>query len=171
MRGSKAGIVVVIVGLVLAACGDPTGIEPAARAGVLQLVGSGGYGGVSGDPELRWTAPASSDVFIPGDVLVVPDTVTAGEPFTVTVRTIGLNGCWAPAGQEVRWEEHTVELRPRDAHSGARVCTEILQLLTHTSELSIPEPGEWVVRVRGRRVRASGTGEEPVAVEKTIVVQ
>jgi hypothetical protein len=173
MRASKSAIALALACAVGSGCDEPAGLEPGPpRAGVLQLIGFAGPGVTSGDGTVRWTVPPAADVRVPGRVLAAPDTVAAGETFDVAVTTIGLSGCWSASGQDLRERAGVIELTPTDAHSGAGVCTDVLLELEHRSSLAIALPGEWTVRVRGRRVRLGhATWEEPVAAEKTVVVR
>jgi hypothetical protein len=64
-----------------------------------------------------------------------------------------------------------VELTPYDVHSGHAACTAILLNLSHESTVTLDEPGEWTIRVSGRRARyGDETWETPVSAEKVIVV-
>lgn len=122
---------------------------------------------------LRWDQPPDSeDMFIPPRVLEVPVIVAVGKPFQLTVYTIGRNGCWRSDGLEVRRKERVVEVVPYDRHSGAGICTQVLSYLPHRTMLTLDEPGDWVIRVEGRRVRhGEAEWETPVFAETTIVAQ
>lgn len=159
---------------VLTACAESTG--PAAQASqtsVIQLEGYPAAAGVERDRSVRWDiAPADDDVLAS---LLVPDSARAGEPFEVTVKTIGQGGCWSAAGENVTVTSAalpSVHITPLDMHSGADVCTRILAFLPHTFVVIIPTPGQWIVRVVGRRAR-HGHAEwyQPVAAEKAIIVR
>lgn len=160
---------------VLAACGGMvTGPEGWRQAGVLMVSEWSGTMPVNGGyaDSLDWSRPRrSSDLSAP-DVLVAPDTVDAGEAFEVWTHTVGLNGCWRSDGQTSAIFGLVVVVKPYDAHSGAEVCTEALSFLAHGSTLVLNEPGEWTLRVDGRRVRLGNAVEdEPVSAEKTVVVR
>jgi hypothetical protein len=122
-------------------------------------------------PVVRWSSTREG-VVVPPQAIVAPDTVDAGVPFEVTTYTIGESGCWSAGHQEVQVGSGVVELRPFDVHSGNDICTLILLLLPHRSELVIPEAGEWVLRVNGRRARFGQLSSfVPVSAERTIVVR
>lgn len=164
---------------VAAGCaGEPTATEAtASEAAVLQLAG---YAGMlpAAPPNppaqvpLRWTREPTAGDVVPFAVIDAPEAVRAGQAFAVTTRTVGQSGCWRAAGQRVeRPGGRVVELRPRDAHSGAAICTAMVVFPEHRSEITIHEAGEHTLRVVGRRVVDGMAGEEPVAVERTILVR
>jgi hypothetical protein len=174
MRASEPFILVgALCALAAAACDEPAGLEPGRpRPGVLQLVGYEGGSIATTDETVRWSVAPEANVLIPPRMLEVPDTVAAGETFEVDVRTIGLNGCWSAAGLRLEERAGVIEVTPTDAHSGAGVCTEILLDLDHRTSVAIATPGDWTIRVRGRRVGLGvPTWEEPVAAETTVVVR
>lgn len=170
----------VAAAVLLTACSDVT--EPAGasrRLGILQLEA---YTGAVVQPgsstrkdadTVRWdVAPIMGQVVWPPVVIDAPAVVDAGEPFTITVYTIGPNGCWRADGHELAVGGHRIEIRPYDAHSGAEACTGVLTFLPHAATVSVSEPGEWTVRVRGRRARhGDAVWETPVTAEQTIQVR
>jgi hypothetical protein len=105
-------------------------------------------------------------------VLQAPDTVDAGQAFEVRTNTVGPNGCWRSDGQTVGKVGRVVVLRPYDSHSGSEVCTEALVYLSHSSTLVLDEPGEWTLRVNGRRLRMGDeVWSEPIWAARSIVVR
>ena len=171
MRTAKVLIGCALV--VLAGCTDAVGVATEAeRLGVLQLVGYDALP-LSGYTEsVVWTVDARSSVLSPRAPLVAPDTVAAGEAFDVVVTTIGLSGCWRVGGQEVQVGNGVVTLTPADVHSGAHVCTQILSDLRHSSRVTIATPGEWTLRVAGRRVRhGDDAWQEPATAETKVFVR
>lgn len=165
---------ILLTALLVAGCSEPLApLRGITRPGVLQLVEYAGTLSVGADNEsVRWSVMPEGDVLVPSPVLVAPDTVDAGMPFDVTVTTIGPSGCWAARAEHVQVNDGVVELIPTDIHSGAQACTEILLYLEHRSTLTLDEPGDWTLRVIGRRIRQGDAAwEEPVAVEKAIVVR
>jgi hypothetical protein len=166
-----------IVGLALlatAGCSEPVGpVQQLKELGVLQVVEYGGpYVIGDGDPAVNWSVPPGTGVLVPPRVLVTPDTVRAGVPFDVVVTTIGMNGCWSAAGLWPRFVERGLDLIPTDVHSGATFCTEMALYLEHHVRITIATPGEFTLRVKGRRLRhGDAAWEEPVSAHRTIVVQ
>jgi hypothetical protein len=154
MRCKRTGLTFALIILALLGCSSPIGYEAGLpQPGVLQLA-------------------QNNEVLVPPQVLIAPDTVNAGEAFDVITTTIGMNGCWSASGQSWRTLDHVIEITPHDVYSGAGVCTEILLYLRHTSAVTIEEPGEWLLRVQGRRVRPDRVAfEEAVVVEKSVVVR
>jgi hypothetical protein len=159
--------------VVLAGCTDAVGVATEAeRAGVLQLVGYDALPVLGYAESVVWTVDAGSSVLAPRAPLVAPDTVAAGEPFDVVVTTIGLSGCWRAGGQAVQVGDGVVTLTPGDVRSGAHVCTQILADLRHSSRVTIVTPGEWTLRVAGRRVRhGDDAWQEPATAETKVVVR
>jgi hypothetical protein len=105
--------------------------------------------------------------------LEVPDTVRVGESFTATVRTVGRNGCWSSAGEDVSVDGLSATIVPFDS-TGQRedvACTMALTSLLHEVGLSFGEAGEAVVRVEGRRVIGrEGSESEPMSLVSTVTV-
>lgn len=158
----------------LAACSDVTGPHSFRRPGVLLVSGwTGNIPLTAGTgKDVTWNAPPETADIAPPRTLEVPDTVDAGAAFVAVTTTIGPSGCWRADGQQVSVEGDTVVLKPYDAHSGAEVCTEALVFLAHESTLVLYEPGEWTVRVEGRRVRMGDeVRDEPVTAEKQVIVR
>ncbi|HUF69749.1 MAG TPA: hypothetical protein VMM79_13985 [Longimicrobiales bacterium] len=157
-------------------CAETTAVDFAtiARPGILQLrdyAGAGTMWESARDTTVRWTESPAQGTIVPAEVLVVPETVSVGQPFGVRVTTIGDSGCWRAESEGTAISGHTVELTPFDAHSGHDICTTALVGLLHEWRLTLDSPGEWTVRVRGRIARyGDDTWETPVAVEKVIVV-
>jgi hypothetical protein len=172
---NRTGSLVAVM-VLLAACDDPA--QPPALTpmlGILQMEGVSesltSPDSTVRDTTIRWTHPPGESAVVPPEVLVVPAEVQAGEPFTVDVTTIGEGGCWSAESQDVEISNRTVELTPYDVHSGHAACTAILLNLSHESTVTLDEPGEWTIRVSGRRARyGDETWETPVSAEKVIVV-
>jgi hypothetical protein len=106
----------------------------------------------------------------PPEVIESPSEAIAGYSFPVTVFTIGPNGCWSPDGIEVETGERVVDLVPWDHHSGADACTMIFGYLAHEATLNLSEPGEWTLRVAGRRIRGDGSSDGSVRAERRVIV-
>jgi hypothetical protein len=157
-------------------CADTTALDFAttARPGILQLRDYDGpviMWEVVRDTTVLWTESPTQATIVPTEVLVVPETASAGQPFGVRVTTIGESGCWRAGSEGTAISGLTVELTPFDVHSGHGICTTALVALRHEWTLTLDSPGEWTVRVRGRIARyGDDTWETPVAVEKVIVV-
>jgi hypothetical protein len=140
----------------LSACSaEVAGPGPMREPGVLVISGWAGdlplhFGTGEG---LYWTRPHDSGDYTAPQPLVAPDTVAAGATFEVRTHTVGPNGCWRSDGQTVASYGRVVVLKPYDSHSGSEVCTEQLAVLSHASTLVLDEPGEWTLRVDGRRLR------------------
>ena len=103
-------------------------------------------------------------------LLEAPDTVIAGAPFFVSVRTYG-GGCIDQGDTETAINEYFIEIRPFDIFTThlpkGWACPAILAFYTHTVSLRITEAGTWTLRVIGR----AGPGDSPEATERTIVVK
>jgi hypothetical protein len=103
-------------------------------------------------------------------LLEAPDTVIAGTPFFVRVRTYG-GGCIDQGDTETAINEHLIEIRPFDIFTThlprGYACTDILAFYTHTVSLRIATSGTWTVRAIGR----AGPGDNPETAEGTVVVR
>jgi hypothetical protein len=172
MHARKGKRHLLLVTTALLACSSPMEYEAGPpQPGVLQLLE---YPAAPDDKNsgIHWSPEPDGQVLVAPQAISAPDTVTAGTAFDVITTTIGLNGCWSAGGQTVQIMEHLVEIKPRDIHSGASVCTEILLFLPHTSTLQLPAPGQWLLRVHGRRISQQRSAlEEPVIAEKIVVVR
>ncbi|HEY0670959.1 MAG TPA: hypothetical protein VGD27_01770 [Longimicrobiales bacterium] len=160
-----------LAALALLACTSPLPYEGGLpEPGILQVRGYPGPRTI--DSEVNWLPAPDSGVSTPPRVLSAPDTVAAGVPFEVRTTTIGMSGCWRSGDQSSRMLDGVIEITPRDVHSGANVCTEVLLFLDHASMVTIAQPGVWLLRVRGRRVTHNDrVWEEPVLAEKSVVVR
>lgn len=81
----------------------------------------------------------------------VPDTVTVGVPFEVSVRTYG-GGCISFGRTSVEYASGAIDIRPYDVDSLADVCNDELIPFEHTAEVTVNTSGPWVVRFHGREV-------------------
>lgn len=93
----------------------------------------------------------------------VPATVRAGEDFTVTVRTLGADGCWRRDRTEVSVSGLVATVTPWDVDRRHRetACTLATVEITHTATVRFEQTGEGRVDIRGR----DGTAERGVVVE------
>lgn len=111
-------------------------------------------------------------------VLEVPDTVDAGVPFDVVVRTFGPTTCWKAAGGDVTRTDSTLRVVPYDIdervtspHIG---CGQAVIRLPRTFSASFPRAGTATVRVTGRKViggAGSSMDNYAVTLEATVVVR
>jgi hypothetical protein len=121
---------------------------------------------------LLWSDVIEQGEIGPPQVIEAPDTVAAGAPFEVATWTVGTSGCWRGDGQTVERWERTLVLRPYDSHSGSEVCTGMLLFIAHRSTVVLVEPGEWTLRVHGRRLRMGDVvWSEPITAERPIHVR
>ncbi|HEY0025749.1 MAG TPA: hypothetical protein VGB24_22870 [Longimicrobium sp.] len=97
-------------------------------------------------------------------VITAPDTVTAGEPFQVTITTTGPNGCWRSAGAEKAVLGNLATITPFDRVEG-EVCTQALVRLPRSVEVRFDVRGEAAIRAYGRRVL---DGNLNAATERTV---
>jgi hypothetical protein len=99
-------------------------------------------------------------------VVSVPDTVAAGEAFTVAVRTYG-GGCMEKGDTEVEVRGLRATVTPYDIRVEADVCTAILKLFEHTATLHFEGAGTAEVVMRGRKEPEG----EILTVGRTVVVR
>lgn len=118
---------------------------------------------------ISWDLPPGPGTEIPYEILRAPRAVLAGTPFPLIVYTIGPNGCWSADGMDVAVGTTVVELTPWDYSSGADTCTMMLQYLRHDATLTLEQPGEWTLRVDGRRIGPNGATDRSVRAETSIV--
>jgi hypothetical protein len=97
-------------------------------------------------------------------VITAPDTVTAGQPFQVTITTTGASGCWRAAGAEKAVQGNLATITPFDRVEG-EVCTGALVSLPRSVELRFDTRGEATIRAYGRRVV---DGNLNAATERTV---
>jgi hypothetical protein len=169
-----------LVAFMAGCANDGTSPNPSGRnLGILQLEGgaasvaqTAGNSGSSSGPPISWDVPPGAGTLFPPEVLQAPAAVIAGFPFPVTVFTVGPNGCWSPDGIEVEVDSgpKVVDLVPWDLHSGADACTMIFGYMAHDTIVTLSEPGQWTLRVEGRRIRGDGTTDGSVRAERSILV-
>lgn len=99
-------------------------------------------------------------------LIQAPDTVNAGESFSVSVRTWG-GGCVSEGPTRVSRDGSTVRIEPIDIEVVAEVCTAELRRFMHMAEVTLASPGEATLRVVGRRLPA----DEVTTFERTVVVR
>lgn len=81
-------------------------------------------------------------------VISLPEVVAPGIPFEVTVLTYG-GGCVSAGETEVEVLGSTVDITPRDVHTGHNVCTDILNIFEHSALVTLTDPGTAVIRFHG----------------------
>ncbi|MBB4639061.1 hypothetical protein [Longimicrobium terrae] len=103
--------------------------------------------------------------------VIAPESATAGQPFTVAIRTYG-GGCIRQGTTDVSVRGRTADLRPRDtrAEAAGAVCTADLRLFRHEASVRIDEPGRATLRVHGVRVDRGGD-PEPLVITRTVTVR
>lgn len=103
-------------------------------------------------------------------VIVVPESVSARESFTITVRTFG-GGCTRAGDTEVEQSGNTVTASPFDItlQGPEVVCPAVLMRLDHEVSLHFDAPGQARILVRGRKV-ASDVPETIITLEKRVEV-
>jgi hypothetical protein len=84
-------------------------------------------------------------------VITAPDTVTAGQPFQVTVTTVGPNSCWRVASTELASQPSVATITPFDRVIDG-ICAQALVSLQHTAQVRFDVRGEATIRAYGRRV-------------------
>jgi hypothetical protein len=103
-------------------------------------------------------------------VITAPDTVTAGQPFQVTVTTAGPSGCWQAAGAEKAVQGNLATITPFDRVLDG-ICTQAVVSLPRSVEVRFDVRGQATLRVYGRRVVDGNlNGATERTVEKKITV-
>ncbi len=106
-----------------------------------------------------------------GDTATVaaPDTVSAGEPFAVTVGTFG-GGCTREVDRtELEVTGDLAEVQPYNRTQRSDVCTSDLLILAHTVTIQFNETGLATLRITGREGSSSQT--EPARIDRRITVR
>lgn len=97
--------------------------------------------------------PGIIDFHEDGVVVSVPDTVRAGVPFEVAVRTYG-GGCISEGGTKVEPQDGLVfDVRPFDVDRSRPgvACTMELRYFEHRAEVTVPSAGFATIRFHGLR--------------------
>ncbi|HEV2148514.1 MAG TPA: hypothetical protein VGR37_14015 [Longimicrobiaceae bacterium] len=152
------------VALLAWGCSEPTAPAGKRVVGILEWIQDAPRASLAALPE---TDPGAT-------VLVAPDTVQAGVPFTATVTTIGPSICWKADGAEVRAEAAAAVVTPYDltAESEEVACGSALVTLPREVELRFTQRGQAVIRVTGRKVVGQDIqGGSQVTVEKRVHVR
>ncbi len=105
-------------------------------------------------------------------VLVAPDSVRAGVPFTVTVSSFGSTTCTRADGATliVAGVLATIAVWDREQVGGA--CTDDLRQFPRDVSVQLLTAGRATIRVQGRAYPAGASGRDSlVVVEKDIVVR
>lgn len=99
----------------------------------------------------------------------VPDTVRAAEPFEVSIRTVGRDGCTHEESTRVKYvTAHVVEVRPfdTDVSGDGALCTYAEVFPDHHAELTLQARGRAEIRFYGR-----GAGALTRVETRTVVVE
>lgn len=103
-------------------------------------------------------------------LLDAPDTVAAGVPFTVSVRTYG-GGCIDEGDTQVGIDGQTVEIRPFDVFPtdlpDNYACPSILRFYSHIASVRLDRAGVATLRAIGR----VSPGDSTTTIERTLVVR
>ena len=102
----------------------------------------------------------------------MPETVMAGETFTIFFSTIGLPCTTETARTETKIEGNVIDIRPFDVTSFGGVCNDVLHALEHRVEVRLRDIGVGTVRVIGSQ-RGSGSGwrRRSAQLEKSVIVR
>lgn len=97
--------------------------------------------------------------------VVLPDTVTAGVPFTAVVSTYGGTGCVRPDRSNVLTAGLTADITPYDSvYVGPNVCLADLHAYPRPVQLQFSSPGSAQIRVHGRSIDSTVTLERSITV-------
>lgn len=98
--------------------------------------------------------------------LAVPDTVSAGVSFTVTVSTFGSTGCIRPDQSQVQQGTTSADITPYDSvWSGTPPCLPGWQAYARPVELRFDTPGSGLIRAHGRGFDRDLTLERSVTIK------
>lgn len=102
----------------------------------------------------------------PGNVLTVPATASAGEPFTVTITTAGSSSCHVRSETEVEIEGDTAVITPYDTFELGN-CTADLEAFDHEVSVTFDDAGAATVIARVRQ----GSPAEMTELVRTVEVR
>ena len=111
-----------------------------------------------------------TDQLFPAFRFEFPDTVIRGERFNVTIQSYGSGSCVRNPTLQTQVGASSVTLTPYiERQVIGPPCTADMVFYYHRSELLLPTPGHWVIRVRGKyTVRFA---ERDTLVERVIVAR
>jgi hypothetical protein len=133
------------------------------------LLGVGGGGTTAPEPGLLYLEQPDR----PPPVALSADTVAAGTPVTVTVRTRG-NGCYAKGPTGVRVQGRQATITPRDrVERDAEVCSFEMRIFEHEADVVFATPGTAAVQVQAAVGDAfpRGTAGRDTTVTRTVAVE
>ncbi len=81
--------------------------------------------------------------------IVTPDTVTAGQPFQVSFRTVGADGCWGRERTEVAVSGMTASITPYDRILTDGGCAPEPVSIDHAASVTLTTPGDGLLRFVG----------------------
>lgn len=165
-------LVVFMVGLVVAACGQDVEGPPDLTANLGIVAWDDPPATLVEAADLQPDSGWSDGNWGNRPPLIAPASVTGGVPFTVEATTARPNGCWYPGEHEKAVAGSVATITVYDHRSDADACTLVFSWTTREIEIQFDEPGEAVIRLVGRRVAGDdfGGGEEWV-IEQTISVK
>lgn len=140
------------------------------RSAVLLLLLLSGCGSLF-DPSdrVRYERRPGTLAFYSDPVQVtVPDSVSAGNRFSVRVTTYG-GGCSKQGPTDVKTNGLLAVVRPFDYDVAANsnvICPSILTFYKREAVVTFARPGAATVRIYGRQE----PGEDPLVVERTVIV-
>jgi hypothetical protein len=128
------------------------------RAGALLLLAAAAACGVT-EPQTSVREPAIMELYGATADVSAPASVTAGQPFTVVVHTIGPSSCTREGDTRLSLGATTADVAPFDIHRrGPGVgCAEMVYRLSHEVQVVFTQPGTATVRVHGVREPGGGT--------------
>jgi len=197
MRQVRICLAMVVLASSLWACGTATpqaaATEPAASAVATRTqepavepssIAPANQAATSIAPALPTQEPAAQEARVPGildfrgegtqNMLDAPNTVRAGETFTVTITTVG-SGCEREGDSAVLLAESSAAVMVYDFTTATRPgvpCTAILKYLPHEVALRFATPGEALIRVWGRKVgQGTPPAGEPTVIERRVSVR
>lgn len=123
----------------------------------------------------QWTVESGALVFYEdtSSVELAADTVQVGEPLRIRATTFG-GGCTRGAGAHAEAEGLRAAFTPLDSvytPGPGEACTQELNVITHTAEVSFKRAGVARVVIEGVRQEQDVDGSEEVQLERRVVVE
>jgi hypothetical protein len=105
----------------------------------------------TGEDEWQRVIGTIAPMFSSQQLLFIPEGITAGRPFTITVTTVGSSTCTRVAGADVAVTGAFATVTPYDrVPRGGVGCTRDLRGFPRDVTLTLPTAGAAVIRIRGR---------------------
>jgi hypothetical protein len=170
-----AAVALFTLGTLIAACDDAV-TAPTPSSGVASIlqwqatVGPDSSSQPAPRASFTWRPALAAGFVGPSTPIVAPDTVFAGIPFTVEIRTILPSPCWGGTQVTPTQTGSVLLLEPVDVYNANAICAQVLVFASRSTTATFTTPGVATIRVRGRRVSFVPSEDVQATVERQVVV-